>query len=151
MGVLSKHIFAFIIIPLYLISMAGVGVYKCHCGHSNQIVLLTTDDCDCRHDHVHLLDCNDQEPSGYIEVEYEDRSSKGHCCQIIYEVLDVDQETISQKVSFNNNFKFITLFSAILPVSLTSVEYHFMEEHCQPLLLQTGKLLLIYQHSQLRL
>ena len=109
MKAVLKYLLVSLLISTYCAGMIGVGVYSCpgHCSHSGKIVLLASGDCNCRHNTPqHCCAHNQNQPK------------KKHCCDIKYQVLQLDQEVNHHSVTFKNHNTADFFF---LPVRLITI------------------------------
>ncbi len=102
---------AVLIASVYLLGIAGVGIYTCHCGHANQPVLLA-DACDCGQPHkVAETCCKHKQPE----------KKKDDCCTIEYKSLQVDQNVVAVHFSFKNFTNSLFTFPSLPVTTLFSL------------------------------
>jgi len=140
MKTMVKNILLVLLVSCYSVSMTGVAIYNCHChcNHSGKIVLLTKDKCACQQEHKCCKD-HEHEPA-----------TEEHCCDIIYEVLQLDQAVDNTDFAFNS----YSIAKALLcPVMLIGfpVLYAFVSRDYDPPPLSNSPTPDIYCLAQLRL
>lgn len=150
---LIRKIISPLLILLYLSAVVGIAFYNCHCEHSQRLVLLTYNHCDCAHEayaHENHTDCGDdvncQNSKNACSL-----TSDGDCCKIVYKSIKIDQENTAQQIKASTTVLFA--LAAILPSlcdvpEIAAVNNSFDYSKSPP---DYYKTLLIYHNCQLRL
>ena len=90
MKALFKYLLITLIISTYSVGVVGVGTYNCYCSHSGQIVLLAKDECACQHKY------------SCCPNHTQEQTTEESCCNISYQVLQLDQVVNSKTFTFNS-------------------------------------------------
>ena len=109
---LVRKIISPFLILLYLSAVIGLGFYNCHCEHSDRLVLLTYNHCDCAHE---AYGQHKNNSCGEKTCKHSNEScadEDGDCCKVVYKSIDIDQETSNQEAK---NLSTLLVLAAVLP------------------------------------
>lgn len=152
---LFRKIISPFLILLYLSAVIGLGFYSCHCSHSERLVLLTYDHCECAHDayHHHVQNTSSCHKSDCAHKIADETclSNEDGCCKVVYKSIDIDQENSVQSIKdFYNTSVVLAVILPLYEIEIVNNDVYesFDFSKAPPLDLKTQ---LIYQNCQLRL